>query len=112
MSLLGWLFGRRDEGEFGRSGAWPRVRREHLAENPECIACGRKKDLEVHHVQPYHKRPDLELDRSNLVSMCGDPCHFVFGHLMNWKRANPDVREDCRAYRAKIKNFGELPEES
>ena len=109
--MFGWLFGRRED-EFGRSGAWPRVRREHLEANPECIACGRKKSLEVHHVVPYHKRPDLELDRSNLVSLCGDHCHFVFGHLMNWKRANPDVAEDCRAYRQKIRNFGEPPEES
>lgn len=88
--------------EFGRSGAWPRVRREHLSREPECIACGRSGSLEVHHVVPVRGRPDLELDPENLVTLCADPCHIVFGHLLDWRRSNPHVREDSAAYRARI----------
>lgn len=96
--MFGWL--RRKIEEFGapRSGSWPRVRREHLAKEPACIACGRTGDLEVHHVKPFHEKPELELDDQNLVTLCADPCHRVFGHCLDWKLSNPRVREDAAVY--------------
>lgn len=97
--MFGWLFGGKP-----RSGSWSRVRREHLTREPQCIACGRGKTLEVHHVQPFHDRPELELDDENLVSLCAEPCHFVFGHLLNWSASNPYVRDDAQAYRKRLKN--------
>ena len=102
--MFGWL-GSWAERFTGapRSGRWPRVRREHLAREPECIACGRDKSLEVHHVVPFASRPELELDPGNLVTMCADPCHFVFGHCLNWSRSNPHVREDAARYRARMR---------
>lgn len=104
--MLSWLL-RRTVEEYGRSGAWPRVRREHLAREPACIACGRRADLEVHHVVPYHVRPELELDPTNLVTLCADPCHLVFGHLLDFRRrSNPHVREDAAAYRSRIEATG------
>lgn len=99
--MLGWLRRQTDE-LFGRSGAWARVRREHLEREPACIACGRTADIEVHHVASYHDHPERELDPTNLVSLCADPCHLVHGHLMAWTRINPSVREDCRRYREKL----------
>jgi 5-methylcytosine-specific restriction endonuclease McrA len=102
--MLGWL---RDTLLFGgkpRSGSWSRVRREHLSREPMCIACGRDKSLEVHHVQPFHENPELELDSQNLVSLCAEPCHFVFGHLLHWSASNPYVRDDAQAYRKRLKN--------
>jgi len=102
--MLGWLRRQTDE-LFGRSGAWARVRREHLEKEPACIACGRTKDLEVHHVLPYHECPSRELDPENLATLCADPCHLVFGHLMNFRtRSNPHVREDCERYRKRLES--------
>jgi len=99
--MLGWLFRRLQQpDEVGRSGKWPRVRAEHLAKEPACIACGRTAGLEVHHVQLYHDHPELELDPGNLVTLCADPCHIVHGHYMAWDRINPTVREDAARYRA------------
>lgn len=89
-----------------RSGKWAAVRKQHLEREPACAACGRKKNLEVHHIKPFKDHPELELDDGNLISLCGDPCHFVHGHLMSWMRSNPDVRADCEAYRQKMRNFG------
>jgi len=97
--LRGW-FGR--PVEVGRAGAWPRVRREHLEREPGCIACGRQRSPEVHHVVPLRERPDLELAPTNLVTLCADPCHLVFGHLLDWRRSNPHVREDAARYRARM----------
>ena len=104
--MFGWLR-RRTEELFGapRSGEWPRVRREHLATQPACAACGRAKEVEVHHVVPFRDRPELELDPADLITLCGDPCHLVHGHLLSWKRSNPDVREDAARYRAKMLRY-------
>lgn len=100
--MFGWLFNRRaDDIGAPRSGQWPRVRRQHLAKQPECQACGRSKDLEVHHIQPLHEGGQ-ELDPSNLITLCGDPCHIVHGHLMSWLKTNPDVVADCQRYRVKV----------
>jgi 5-methylcytosine-specific restriction endonuclease McrA len=100
--LFAWLR-QRTEDLFGRSGSWARVRREHLEQEPSCAACGRSRELEVHHVVPYHERPELELDPTNLITLCADPCHIVHGHLMNWKKSNPDVREDAMRYSEKVR---------
>lgn len=92
--------------EFGRAGRWASVRRQHLAKEPACVACGRTKDVQVHHIVPVHVDPDGELREDNLITLCGDPCHLVHGHLLNWKRANPHVREDAEGYFRRLREFG------
>ncbi len=84
-----------------RSSQWPAVERAHLAEHPECAVCGSKEQLNVHHVVPFHVRPDLELERSNLITLCRNH-HFWWGHLGSWRSWNPDVREDAAIWRKKI----------
>jgi 5-methylcytosine-specific restriction endonuclease McrA len=87
-----------------RSPKWTNVRNQFLKENPTCIACGRDRKLEVHHKIPVHINPELELDPSNLVTLCADPCHILFGHLMNFKSYNKDVVKDSAVYLDKVKN--------
>ena len=100
--MFGW-FRKQADDLFGRSGSWARVRLEHLGREPACAACGRTKTLEVHHVIPYHRRPDLELDPANLLTLCADPCHLVHGHFMSWKRENAGVREDAARYQESLR---------
>jgi 5-methylcytosine-specific restriction protein A len=85
-----------------RSPKWNSVRKKHLENNPKCAACGKDKKLEVHHIKPVHKYPDLELDPSNLMTLCADPCHLVFGHLMDFKSWNIFVIEDTEVYSTRI----------
>lgn len=87
-----------------RSPKWSNVRKEHLKNHGTCSACGRDKKLEVHHIKPVHLFPELELDPSNLVTLCADPCHIVFGHLMNFKSWNTDVMIDSDSYLNKVIN--------
>lgn len=103
--LRSWLSADADlvAGSRPRSSQWPRVRRDHLRRWPACAACGRTRDLEVHHVIAYNDRPDLELEPSNLLTLCADPCHIVHGHLMSWSRINPSVRQDADAYADRIR---------
>lgn len=88
----------------GRSYKWSKVRQEHLKANPNCAACGREDNLEVHHIEPVHKNPNRELDPTNLITLCGKYCHLVFGHLMNYKSWNTNVIEDAAVYKNKLDN--------
>lgn len=84
--------------EHPRSPRWPRTRLIHLAAEPFCKFCGHTNDLEVHHISPFHLHPELELDQTNLITLCEavpQECHLHIGHLGNWKNFNPNVREQA-----------------
>lgn len=87
-----------------RSPQWTSIRKQHLINNNYCAACGRSKKLEVHHIEPVHLNPEKELDITNLITLCDDPCHFIFGHLMDYKSWNKNVIDDCKVYLEKVKN--------
>ena len=92
-----------------RSGHWPTVRKHHLEAHPVCEVCGGSVTLDVHHIRPFHIHPDLELDPSNLVTLCesnkgGINCHLLFGHLSNFRSFNVNVIEDAAQWSQKIKN--------
>ena len=83
-----------------RSPEWPRVEKEHLRGEPTCQWCGGTEMLQVHHMKPFHLHPELELDDSNLITLCEEPgrdCHLKDGHLDNWRDFNPDIRSQCQA---------------
>ena len=85
-----------------RSLKWQSVRKEHLKKEPECRACGKTKNLEVQHIVPVHMDPDRELDPSNLITLCSEQCHIMFGHLMDFKSWNSNVVDDCDNMQTKI----------
>lgn len=85
-----------------RSAKWPAVEHAHLKKEPCCRGCGSAHDLNVHHVQPFHLYPKLELVDSNLVTLCRE-CHLVFGHFHNWSSWNVSVRADADSYRQRVK---------
>jgi hypothetical protein len=97
-----WLFKKLGYRYSARSWKWKDVRKKHLENQPFCQACGRKDDLEVHHIEPVHKNPERELDPNNLITLCGKTCHLVFGHLMDYKSWNDSVVSDCESYLSKI----------
>lgn len=84
-----------------RSSRWPAVRAAHLKAEPACVICGSTEDLNVHHVLDFHDHPELELVDSNLVTMCRHD-HRVWGHLLNWRTSNPDLRKDIARFKAKV----------
>lgn len=87
-----------------RSPKWKKVRTDHLIEFPYCAACGRSKKVEVHHIEPVHINPERELDPNNLITLCDDPCHIIFGHLMDYKSWNKYVVNDASVYLNRVKN--------
>jgi 5-methylcytosine-specific restriction protein A len=99
MKILGFQFNFQS-----RSSSWSKVRSQHLNKSPSCAACGRSTKVDVHHIEPVHVNSSRELDPSNLITLCSNSCHFIFGHFMDYKSWNPDVIEDCKVYYNKYKN--------
>jgi 5-methylcytosine-specific restriction endonuclease McrA len=92
-----------------RSGKWPKVRADHLAKHPTCALCGGNRKIEVHHIKPFHLHPALELEPTNLITLCesganGINCHLAFGHLGSFKSVNSEVVADSSHMGNKIKN--------
>ncbi len=84
-----------------RSSQWPTARRKHLEIQPMCQCCGGTKNLNVHHIEPFHINPERELDPTNLITLCedgvgGTNCHLLVGHGGNWKHVNPNVKESSQ----------------
>ncbi len=91
-----------------RSPQWRAVRAAWLRGHPSCAACGTTEDLEAHHVRPFHLFPELELEGSNLMTLCEKPahcCHFRIGHGFDWSRVNPHAREDAAAALARLEEI-------
>lgn len=90
-----------------RSSKWPVLRKRWLAIQPKCQSCGKTTKLEVHHIIPVHIHPELELDDTNLITLCENPvfnCHFVIGHGLNWLSYNQDVIQDSHRITELINN--------
>lgn len=88
-----------------RSNRWPKVRAEHLKTQPNCQACGGSARIQVHHVTPFHLDASLELEPENLITLCesrASNCHRLFGHLLDYKTHNEDVRNDSETFRKKL----------
>lgn len=89
-----------------RSSMWRKVRAEHLKIYNACMACGGRVSLEVHHLMPYQIAPELELDHDNLITLCEgrSRCHWIVGHLLNWRSYNPNAKADALAFFNKVKD--------
>ena len=93
-----------------RSSKWRKVRAAHIKKYPCCAVCGLTSKVECHHVIPFSLAPDLELDPNNLVTLCengkyGVVCHRHYGHLGNYRRANPNAKIDILTWRIKLNVF-------
>lgn len=84
-----------------RSNKWPSKRAEFVAVHPKCECCGRRTNLNVHHIKPFHLFPELELVDENLITLCeGGPinCHYLAGHCgVGWSTYSRNVHEQIRA---------------
>jgi len=85
-----------------RSSHWRKVRNAYKKKHPRCACCGSKKKVEIHHIKPFHLRPDLELVKSNLISLCESKktlnCHIIIGHGGNYQDVNPDCIKDAKHF--------------
>lgn len=83
---------------------WRLLGTEYCKEHPYCEVCGTSKDIQIHHKKPVYLYPELEFEKSNLITLCkskywGFHCHLVVGHGGNFKYENPWIDEDIKALR-------------
>lgn len=93
-----------------RSSHWPKVENKFRKNNPVCASCGSRTLLNVHHKMPFHLHPELELEESNLITLCMDPskkCHIKLGHGDDWKAYNPNVVKDVETVHNNIELLNE-----
>lgn len=97
-----------------RSSHWPTVEKHFKEAHPTCAACGSSKNLNVHHCKPFHLDPALELDPTNLITLCMDTkeCHLHIGHGGSFKQYNPNVRKDAAEALAHPEKFDVLVKEA
>lgn len=90
-----------------RSSHWPTVQKHFLAKHPVCAICNSITNLNVHHKKPFHLHPELELDESNLITLCMSEmaCHLMIGHGDNFKAYNPEVVVDVDILHKDIYKF-------
>ena len=74
---------------------WRKVHNKHISIESCCQMCDTTKELEVHHIVPWHLAPELRYDFKNLVTLCR-ACHFGFGHWRNWHGHNPEILVLCK----------------
>ena len=110
------MLGKHPEG-VQRSPKWESVRKAHLKDHPKCEVCEGTKQLNVHHIKPFHLHPELELEPTNLITLCeclsyGVNCHLLVGHLGNYKNVNPSSVEDSKIWNGKLKeDHSEKPQQ-
>jgi 5-methylcytosine-specific restriction protein A len=90
-----------------RSSHWPTVQKDFLSKNPVCAICGASDKLNVHHKKPFHLHPELELDETNLITLCmsAKECHLMIGHGDNFKAYNPNIEPDAVTLHKDISKF-------
>ena len=76
-----------------RSPEWRTVSHNKVAVVKQCEICGSVDRLQVHHIQPFHSFPELELEPTNLVVLCmgKNECHLLCGHGGSFKSYNPKI---------------------
>jgi len=95
--------------EKPRSPLWPKTEKAYRKLHPVCECCGSKVKLNVHHKKPFHLYPELELDETNLITLCMDKeCHLKIGHGDNFKDYNPNVVIDVQELNQDISKFDEI----
>ena len=104
--ILDRIQGKATKGQK-RADGWLEFRDAYVRDNPKCLVCGATRKLQVHHIVPFHIAPDLELDPTNLITLCtrkkyGINCHLLIGHLGNYRKTNPNVVLDAMTWKYKL----------
>ena len=85
-----------DPGSLGaaRSSGWNVFRRIHIKDYCELceIKVGLLKPLELHHIERFTDKPELELDPDNVITVCR-PCHLRFAHLGSFQSYCLEIKE-------------------
>ena len=97
-----------------RSSKWSSLQKDFLEKNPACEICGTRKNLQVHHKKPFHLYPELELEESNLVTLCMGlkECHLRIAHGSSWRCYSPKISDFIKILKEDLSLFKKVAQES
>ena len=64
-------------------------------DNNECQYCGKKENLNVHHIKPEKLFPHLSLDIDNGITLCR-VCHIKIGHNISDECKLKNIKKVCK----------------
>ena len=104
--LLNWL-GYGDQLLGARSSQWPATKRAFEKIEPKkCAVCGKGR-VQLHHIQSFASKPELENDLTNLVWLCEGVLtnhhHLWWGHLGNFQSLNQNLMQWIEAVKTRPK---------
>ncbi len=97
-----------------RSNKWDDLQKDFLKKQPVCQVCGTDKKLQVHHKKPFHLFPELELEESNLVTLCMGKreCHLRIGHGSSWRCYVLQIEEYINLLKEDLSKFKKIASEA
>lgn len=93
-----------------RSSKWSKLQKSFLEANSHCALCEGTENLNVHHKKPFHLYPELELEESNLITLCmGEKdCHLLVAHGNNFSYYCENLELYILQYKSGEKTFKEI----
>lgn len=108
MNWLLQLFGLDRNFGVARNSKYRKASKE-FKKGKVCELTGTKKKLQTHHIYPVWLFPEKEMDKDNWVVLSGAKIkgvipHQWFGHYGDYRKYNPNIREDIKLWKQKIIN--------
>lgn len=98
---------------FQDSEKWKKLRRSTLSRYPKCLRCGNWENLQVDHVIPMARRPDLFDIEDNLQTLCSDCNLWKMTRVVDYRRVDrsPSRRRTIPIYSGApiISRYGDKP---
>ncbi len=83
--------------DIRRTSKYKKFASSFILKKGKCEICDSTSNLQVHHIKSVFYFPELLLDEDNCMCLCSgvnrfSGCHFIHGHLSDFKINNPNVR--------------------
>lgn len=91
----------REHQKNKRSPEWASLRKWWIFNHPTCEVCQGRLLLQVHHIVPFHDDSSLELNKTNLITLCAiNLCHLRVGHSGDFKHYNTKLLSLINEFRS------------
>ncbi len=84
--------------DIRRTSKYKKFASSFILKKGKCEICESTTNLQLHHIKSVYRYPEFLLDEDNCMCLCSglnrfSGCHFIHGHLRNFKINNPNVRD-------------------
>ena len=93
-----------------RSSKWSALEKSFKKQFPTCACCRTNKKVQIHHIVPFHVSPELELEPTNLISLCMSKrmCHLQIAHCGSFRKWTENIRQYASILSKDISKYNEI----